>query len=154
VTSNFTTEPLDKIPACKGGAASGQQIVGNKNACSLRDGVFVHFEGVEAVLEFIADLLCSRGKLLGFAHRNEPCTKVISESRSEDEAAGLDTDHDIGTGRRNHFGEPIDNSAKSSLVLQQRCDVVKQDARLREVRNFANQLLKIVHAYPLISKDV
>src|SRR5436190_18176234 len=79
---------------------------------------------------------------------------MIGESGGEDEAASLDTDNNVRTRGRHHLGETVNNSAKPGLVLKQRGDVVKQDAWLGEIRNLANQFLQIIHAQPLISKNV
>src|SRR5882757_9304966 len=42
--------------------------------------------------------------------------------------------------------QPVDHHVKTLLILQQRRDVVKENPRLRVVRNFADQLLQIFHS--------
>jgi len=44
------------------------------------------------------------------------------------------------------LGESIDQASEAQAVLQQRSDVVKQNAGLGEIGNFADELLQIVTA--------
>jgi hypothetical protein len=45
----------------------------------------------------------------------------------------------------------VDGLLKTMFVFQERCDVVERDARLRKIRNFANEFLQVIHAAVILA---
>ncbi len=80
-----------------------------------------------------------RRQLLRLAHRHEAGAQSIRQSGSEDEAARFDADYRIDFRVLVVGLETVDDSAQPGRILQQRGDVVEENARLGEIGNFANK---------------
>src|ERR1700682_408898 len=139
-------ELLDEFGGRGGGATGGEQVVANDHALAGLDGVFVDFERVRAVFQRIGDAGGFGGKLIWFSNRNETCVEPVRQSGSKNEAARFDPRYHVNGATDVVLAEAVNQHVKAKLVLQQRGQVVKENARLRVVRHFANQLLQIVHS--------
>src|SRR5205807_9741557 len=107
---------------------------------------FVDFERVRAVFEGIGDADCLGGELFRLSNRNKTCAKPVGQSGSKNEAARLDPRNDVNHVTVVVIAKPVNQGVKTLLVLQKRSQVVEEDARLRVIRHFADQLLQIVHS--------
>src|SRR5215831_16300777 len=127
-----------------GGAAGGQQVVDNDHFLAGLDGVFVYLQGIQAVLELVAPFDGLGGRLARLAEGDEAGVEAVGQRRSEDEAAGLDGQHGIDLGVEVVLGERVNECGEADFVLEQGGDVVKQDAFLGKIRDFADQLLEVI----------
>src|SRR5829696_782416 len=80
---------LDELAHSAGGAAGGEEVVGDEDAGAWRYGVGVGFQGVGAVLEFVGGGNGFAGKFVRLAGEDEPFAGAVGEGCAEDEAAGL-----------------------------------------------------------------
>ena len=122
-----------------GGAAGGEQVVHDEDAMAVADGVLVHLQGVGAVLQIVGDADAFGGQLLRLAHRHEAGAERVGERRGEDEAAGFDAEDDIDLRIAVVVLQAVDDAAKSVRVLEQRGDVVEENAGLGEVGHLADE---------------
>jgi len=129
----------DEFEARLHGPARGKQVVDHQHALSRRHGVGVHLDGVGPVLELIGLRGRLRGQLARLADGDEPLPEGVGEGGAEDEAPGLDAaDHVVGRGSH-QARESVDGGLQSLRALEQRRDVLEQDARLGEVRDVADE---------------
>src|SRR5215211_3155414 len=80
---------LDELAHGAGGAACGEEVVGDEDAGAWRYGVGVGFQGIGTVLEFVGGGDGFAGKLVRFAGEDEAFAGAVGEGCAEDEAAGL-----------------------------------------------------------------
>src|SRR6266702_3981820 len=122
--------------------AGGEQVVDDDHALPRLDRVEVNLQRVGAVLQVVADARGLRRQLLGLAYRHEARVQPVRQRRAEDEPARLDTEHQVDlladVVRRQRVGQ----LCEALLVLQQRGDVVEQNARLGKIRNGADKVLQ------------
>src|SRR6185437_13001478 len=116
--------------------------IDNDHALAGLNGIEMDFERVRTVFEVIAHARGLRGQLLRLAHWNEAGVQAISQRRPEDKAARLNAEDQVDVLLNVVRGQRVDQLRKTGLVLQQRGDVVEQDARLGKVRHGADQLLQ------------
>ncbi len=99
------------------------------------------------------DHLLNIHSLPRFPDRDEPGAQMIREGTTENEAARLDADH---------FGNPliaitidefVHNVSEGLGVLQQRCDVIKQNAGLWKVRHLTD-IRFVIHSLPPFLEEV
>src|SRR6266853_1378024 len=69
----------------------------------------------------------------------------LRHCRREDKAAGLDANHGVDRLSLVIRTQAVDDSPQPLSVLQQRGDVVKQNARLGKIRHFADQTFQMIH---------
>src|SRR5262249_14986545 len=100
-----------------------------------------------AVLEIVGRADAGRWQLAGLADRREPGADAIGDGRAEDESAALDADDDIDALVHEGQRQAVDRGAKTVGVLQQRRDVVEENAGFREIGNVANLRLQIVDGH-------
>ncbi len=118
--------------------AGRQEVVDDEHLLTRLDRVAMDLEGVRSVLERVLDGDRLGRELAQLAHGHEAGVELVGHRRAEDEAARLHADHDVDrfTGvRRKH---QVDRLAIRRGVLEQRGDVVKEDAGLREVGDLAD----------------
>src|SRR5438093_7583322 len=97
------------------------------------DRIAVNFERVLAIFQVVAITLDLRGKLLRLAHRDETCAEMVGQGWCEDEATGLHSDNGINLSAAEVVGDPVNHGAQSTRVLEQRGDVVEENARIGEI---------------------
>src|SRR5579884_114271 len=136
---------LNQLRGRRGGASRGQQVVANDHFLSGFDRVFVNFQCVRAVFQFVGNAGGLRRQFLRFAHRNESRLQPVRQRRSENKSARFDPRNHVDVVAFVVFAEPVNQRMKAVLVLEQRRQVVKQDSRLRIIRHFAYQPLQVVH---------
>ncbi len=105
----------------------------------------MHLQDVGAILQLIFDPLRRSRKFSGLAHRNEPRAQRVSDRRRKDEAAGFDPDHGIDPLAVVAVAQPVDDGLQPLRILQQRGDVIEQDAGLGEIRHLADQTFEMIH---------
>src|SRR5690348_15298316 len=104
------------------------------------NGVTVNFKHVIAVFQIVGGARHLGGQLTGLAYRNEAGVQAVSDHGSEDESSRLDTDNPVDPASDIMISEGVDSASQPNRVLQQSRDVIEQNAGLREIRNFTNQL--------------
>lgn len=124
------------------GATGGEQVVYDDDALAGLDGVEVDFKRVGAVLEVVGDLCRGGRQLLRLADGNKACIEAVGHSWPEDEAAGLNAENEIDVFVDVVGGQSVDHLRKASLVLQERGDVVEEDAGFGEVGHGAYERLE------------
>ena len=77
---------------------------------------------------------------------HKACPQLASQCGSKDEAPRLDSYNQINLLRSIVRAEFIQHILQSLCILQQRSDVVKEDAFLWKIRNAADELLEFVHS--------
>ena len=95
-----------------------------------------------AVLQVVADAGGWRGELLGLAHGDEAGVEAVGQRGAEDEAARLDAEDQVDLLADVVLRQRVDELREAGLVLQQRGDVVEEDAGLGEVGHGADELLQ------------
>jgi hypothetical protein len=81
-------------------------------------------------------------QLLRLSHRNKASVEGIGQGWSENEAPRLDSKDQVDSPVSIPATEAIDCVAQTVLVLQERCDVVKEDSRFGKIGNLADQLFE------------
>jgi hypothetical protein len=135
----FSSELLDEFDGGFHGAASGEEVVDENDALAGLDCVGVDLEGVRAVLEVVSDANGGARKLFGFTHRYEAGVEAVGEGGAEDEAAGLDAKDEVDFFIDVVLREGIDELSKAHGILEERSDVVEEDAGFGEVGDGANE---------------
>src|SRR6266853_1367802 len=142
---DFAAQLADQLRHRRRSPASGEHVIDNQDATADFDGVAMDLQHVGAVFELIFDALRRRGELPGLAHGDESGAQRIGHGGGEDKAAGLDADHGVDRLSLGIRTQAVDDAAQPLSVLQQRGDVVKQNARLGKIRHFADQTFQMVH---------
>src|SRR5437667_8161662 len=150
---NLATKPFNKANRRETCSTGSEQVIGNNNAHARLDGVLVHLQRVHAVLQLVRDALDGRGQLVRLANGYEAGMKVIGQSGGKDETASLDAEDEVGPEWTNPLRKVVDDFAETSLVLEQRCDVIKENALFRKIGDLADQFLQLVHIQPRIRND-
>ena len=127
------------------GAAGGEQVVDDQHALARLDGILVDLQAIGAIFQLVAHAHAFGGKLLRLAHGHESRAQGISQRRRENEAARFDAQHLIDGSVLIMRLQPVDHAAESVFVLQQRGDVVEENARFGKVGHFADEFLEIAH---------
>ena len=99
---------------------------------------------IGAVLQSVVVFRRCGGQFPGLANRDESCIEAVRQGRAKNEPARLHAEHEIYISPDVVLRKRIYQRCKPDLIFEQRGDVVKQNALLREVRNFANQLLQVL----------
>ena len=136
-----TTSPLSRstssiVPAH--GAAGREQVVDDEDPLAGLDGVAVDLEGVGAVLERVLDGQRLGRQLAQLADRHEARVQLVRHRRREDEPARLHAHDDVDLLVAVRLEHQVDRLLVGRGVLEQRRDVVEQDAGLREVGDLAD----------------
>src|SRR5262249_36211801 len=85
-----------------------------------------------------------RWQLAWLPHRGEPGADAIRHRRSKNEPTTLDADHELDVLVAERLGETVNRQSEPRRVLQQRRDVVEEDARLGKVGHAANAALQLL----------
>src|SRR2546429_658075 len=86
---------LNGPPRGRGRPAGRQQVVDDQHAMAIADGVVVDLERVAAVLELVAGCIGLVRELARLAHQRQPRAETVGHGGADDEAAGLDPEHDV-----------------------------------------------------------
>ena len=111
------------------------------------DGVAVHLERGRAVLEVVLDADHVGRQLAKLAHGHEANTELVRDRRAEDEAARLHADDDVDVALPHPLHEPVDGRLERLAVLEERRDVLEQDARLGEVGDVADARREVLRRH-------
>src|SRR5262245_21800073 len=107
---------------------------------TVTNGVTMDLKCVLAIFKIVRDGNAFSRKFLWFADRHTTCTEVISECRRENEAPCFNTNDRIYFLSFKLGSKRVDSISQAFRMFQQRCDVVKVNARFGKVRNFADEL--------------
>ena len=102
-------------------------------------------ERVLAILQAVGGARGRSGQLLRFAHWNKPGVQAIGDHGRKNEPASLDPHHAVDELAHVVVGQQVDRPVQPERIFQQRRDVIEENTRLREIGNFANQLLQVLH---------
>jgi hypothetical protein len=91
--NNDTTELLDEIDNCAGGAAGGEEVVGDNDAMAVADSVAMDLKGVLTIFQIVRNRRALSRQLAWFAYRHEPCSKVIRQRGRKDKTTRFDSDY-------------------------------------------------------------
>src|SRR3954469_8847755 len=138
-------EPLHHISSGARRPASREQIVDDEDPLAGRHRVLVHLERVRSVLEIVGRAHARRRQLAGFAHRREAGANPIGDGGAENEAPALYPDHEIDALILERDRETVDRGAQAGGVLEQRRDVVEEDARFGKIGDVANLGFELIH---------
>src|SRR5580765_4511152 len=133
-----STQPLDEAQGGRHCPSRGEQVVHRENALTAGDGVLMNGEDVPAVLELVLLLDHRTGKLALLPYRHEAGAQLLGERPAEDEAPRFDAHHHVHLGRAVPGGQMVDHRGPRGPVLQQRGDVLEEDALGREVLDIAD----------------
>ena len=71
--------------------------------------------------------------------------QAVGDGGSENEPSALDTDHHVDGAVRERRHNGVNRLTEADGILQERCDVVEKNPRLREVGNVTDLALQLVH---------
>ncbi len=124
-------------------SASRQQVVDDQHMLSHFDCVTVYRKAVLSVLEAILYFITISRKFSRPANRDESGPETRGENPAENKPSGLNPynlgDPSILIPSRQLVGK----APNSGRILQERGDVIKENAGLRKVRHFSNEGLII-----------
>ena len=129
------SEPPRPVPPVIGSSTSSTR--------SPADGIAVHFEPVDTVLELVVLTEILGGQLAGFPDRHEPGPQPIGKRRPHDEPARFDRRDLVDRTTVIRRNETLDDRVQRIRVFQQRRDVAKHHARPRKIGDRADQRLQI-----------
>src|SRR5262249_11865619 len=72
---------------------------------------------------------------------------AVGDGGAEDEAAALDADDDVDALILERYRQAVDRGMQTRRVLEQRRDVVEENAGFREIGNVSNLALEVVHVH-------
>src|SRR6185437_784541 len=118
-----------------------QQVVDNQHMLSHFDRIAVYGKAVMSVLETILHLITISRKRSRLANRDKSGLKTRRENPAENKPTGLNpynlSDSSILIPSRQLVGQTL----YCGRILQERGDVIKQNAGLRKVRHLSNECL-------------
>lgn len=132
------SEFFDQLGCGSGSSPGGEEIIANNDALAGLDGVFVDFERVGAVFESVGNAGGFGGKLFRLAYGHKTRAKAVSQSRGKNEAARFDSGDHVNLVAAVVIAERIDELVKSLLVLEEGGEIIKEDAGLGIIGDFAN----------------
>src|SRR5262249_55493436 len=103
---------------------------------------------VAAVFELVLHLDGLARQLAELADGDEPGVELVGQRPPEDEAAGLDADHDLDPRLPIVSGQEVDDPTKGRTVLEQGRDVLEEDTlgrKVLDVPDLCAQVGDVVH---------
>src|SRR5918998_2840650 len=126
---------LHELAHGAGGAAGGEEVVGDEDAGARRDGVGVGFQGVRAVLQLVGGGDGVARQLVGFAGEDEALFGAVGQGRPEHEAAGFGGEYAVVGYALRGRGQGVHGGVQGAAVLYQGGYVLEGDAPARKVRD-------------------
>ncbi len=132
------SQPLYKRCGRFGSATGGQEVIHDIGFHAGLDRVDVHFNRVRPILQrvFFGDSVV--GQFAELPDEHEGKSQFEGNGHSEDESPTLDADDRFRPCRFRAFGHQVNDFLKRGGVFKHRCDVLKQDAWLREIWNISD----------------
>ena len=125
-------------------AAGRDEVVDDEHLVAGNEGVFVDLQLIGAVLERIGLGVDLARKLARLARGDEADAELVGDGRTDEEAAGLGAD-DLGDALVGEMrGDVVDERRERLRVLEQRRDVLEDDARLGLIGDVDDLALEIV----------
>src|SRR6266852_2359709 len=131
-------EALDETEGGGHGAAGGQEVVHHHDLLSLANRVFVNGEDITAILELVLFLYHPRGQLAFLAHGHEARPQLLGQGPAEDEATRLDSHHHVHRPLAVLGGQMLDHRGPGRAILEERGDVLEENAFSRKVLDIAD----------------
>src|SRR5438094_574267 len=149
-SDDLPAELADQPQGCPHRTTGGEEIVDGQHALAGFDRILVDRERVASVLELVFDLDGLARELAELAHGNETGVELMRESPTENEATRLDSDDDVDALFPVPLHEGVDDVTERRAVLQERGDVLEENAFGREVLDVADLPLELagVHRGP------
>lgn len=147
-TGDLALKTLDQPRSGRRGSSGGEEIIDDVSSLARRHGVHVHLDGVRAVFQRVLLSDAVIRELADLARQHEGKSELERKRNAKDEPAAFDADDHVRIGFSGLFGHPSDDLLKRSRMLENRSDILKDDPRLRKVRDVSNQRLseKLLHA--------
>src|SRR5918998_2585837 len=136
---------LDELAHSTGGAARGEQVVGDEDLGAGRYGVGVGFERGGAVLELVGRGDRLGGKLVGLARQDETLARPVGQGGAEDEAAGLGREDAVVVEAVGGEREGVDGGVEGLAVLYEGGNVLERDPGFGEVRDGSDAALEVAY---------
>src|SRR5262245_20463698 len=124
---------LDQAQRGGHGAAGGQEVVDREHPLAWLDRVLVHGQRVAPVLELARDGARPGRSLAQLADLHDARPQLMRDGAAEDEAARLHADHHVAPLVLIVAGQRVDGEPPRRAVLEQRGDVLEEDAFGREI---------------------
>lgn len=144
MTHDLTLELINKVDCRLCRAASGNDVVNDEDFLTLLDGILLHLEQVLAIFLDILGSHTGAGKLALLSNGNKSDAETQCEARAKEEAAGIQSNNDIGLGvgkRLSNFQfEGGDESGVGVGIGEQGHDIDKVDAGDGEVGEMAKMI--------------
>src|SRR4029077_5484658 len=105
----------------------------------------MNFELVTAVFELVGDGDDLPRQLLRLAHGDKSRAEAIGQRRRKNKSARFDSGDDVHMLPGVMLAQPVHQGMKAARILQQRGQIVKENARLWIIGYLANQFFQIVH---------
>src|SRR5581483_1854680 len=136
---------LDELGRRLGRPAGSDQVVDDEDALARPDGVIVHLDDVDAVLQrvFLADGL--PGQLAFLAQGHEAASQPIGDGAAQDEPARLDAGNGLNPGAGPGGRHLLDGGLEALRVAHERGYVAEHDPLLGIIRDGADQALQVWH---------
>jgi hypothetical protein len=138
---------FDELAHGAGGAACGEEVVGNEDAGSWRHSVGVGFQGVGAILELVGGGDGFAGELVRFSGEDEAFAGAVSEGRAEDEAASLGREDPVVFEVFREAREGVNGEVEGFTVFYEGRYVLEGDAWLGEIGDGPDVTLELARYF-------
>src|SRR5262245_6897915 len=144
---HLASQPLHEPQGGRHGAPRGQEIVDHQYRLAGLDGVLVDREDVAPVLELVLLLDGRARQLAPLAHGDKARLELVGQRPAEDEAARLHPHDDLDRDRMILLGEVVDHRRPGGAILQERGDVLEEDALGGKVFDIADLRAEVGHVH-------
>jgi hypothetical protein len=141
---DLALELSNEVRGRLGRTTSGNDVVDHQDVLALLDGIILHLEKILAVLLDVLGGNAGTGQLALLANGSEGDAEAQGQTGAEEEAAGIQTDNDIGLGGGEGLGdlegEGVEKSGVGDRIREEGHDIDKVDASDGEILEVAEVL--------------
>lgn len=138
-TGNLGSQRFDEFAAGFHGAAGGKQVIDEDDALAGLYRVDMDFKLVSAVLEFVAHLRFTCGKLSGLADGHKASREGLGHGGAEDEAAGFGSGDEVYVLAPKRVDHKLDRECEAGGVSKQGREVAEHDTGFGEIRDITDE---------------
>src|SRR5688572_79385 len=121
----------------------GEQIIDQNNSLSPLDGIDMEFHFGLAVLKSVFRALGFIRQPPFFAKRHKTNSELVRDRGAEKKSARVDSDDLVGLFAPALLEKHVDRGAKKRAVAEDRRDVLKDDPRLRKIRDITHRVSQL-----------